>query len=174
MPRSSRCGLDTLAAVPARTGALHPLQTLPNVDAGLARLPGSWCAIAGDAQVAVLAEQLELHPVTVTDEDRARYHAAACIASNHLVALVGQVERVAPVPLTALRPLMQASLDNAVDLGPADALTGPVARGDVETVRAHLDALPPEEHGAYRALAGEARKLAGTGDADDELDAVLG
>lgn len=170
---SAARGLDALAAVPARIGALHPLQTIPTVDAGLARLPGSWCAIAGDPEVATIAAQLELRPVPVADDDRARYHAAACIASNHLVALLGQVERVSPVPVEALLPLVHATLDNVAALGPSAALTGPVARGDVDTVRAHLDALPPDEHEAYRSLARAARRLATVPGDDDELDAVL-
>lgn len=172
---SGERGLDALAALPSRVGALHPLQTLPTVEAGLARLPGSWCAIAGDPQVADLAAQLELRPVEVSDADRARYHAAACIASNHLVALLAQVERVSPVPLETLLPLVQASLDNVATLGAAAALTGPVARGDIETVRAHLEALPADERDTYRALARAAYALAGrgAGAGDDELAAVL-
>jgi predicted short-subunit dehydrogenase-like oxidoreductase (DUF2520 family) len=165
-------GLDALAAVPARVGALHPLQTIPTVDAGLARLPGSWCAIAGDPETATIAAELELRPVPVADEDRARYHAAACIASNHLVALLAQVERVSPVPVEALLPLVHATLDNVAAIGASGALTGPVARGDVDTVRAHLDALPPEERDTYRALARAARRLTPAND-DSELDGVL-
>ncbi len=163
-------GLEVLAAVPSRVGALHPLQTLPTVDAGLARLPGSWCAIAGDPQVEVLADQLQLRPVVVSDADRARYHVAACIASNHLVALLGQVERVSPVPLVALLPLVEASVDNVAELGAEAALTGPVSRGDVETVRAHLDALPADERGLYRALARAAYELAGRGAGADDAE----
>jgi predicted short-subunit dehydrogenase-like oxidoreductase (DUF2520 family) len=168
-------GLDALAAISSRVGALHPLQTLPNVDLGVARLAGSWCAVAGDPQVRVLAKQLGLQAVEVSDADRARYHAAACIASNHLVALFDQVARVAPVPLEALLPLIRATLDNVADLGAAGALTGPVSRGDVETVRAHLDALPESDRDAYRALARVAYELAGrgTGEGDAELAAVL-
>jgi predicted short-subunit dehydrogenase-like oxidoreductase (DUF2520 family) len=164
--------LDPLSC---RAGALHPLQTFPTVDAGLARLAGSWCAIAGDPQVGGLAAQLGLRPVPVSDEDRARYHAAACIASNHLVALLDQVERVSPIPLEAFLPLVHATLDNVAGLGPEAALTGPVSRGDVETVRAHLAALPPDEHATYRALARAAYQLAGRGAATDdaELEAML-
>lgn len=168
-------GIDVLAALPCRVGSLHPLQTLPTVESGLARLPGSWCAIAGDPQVGLLATQLGLRPVEVSDADRDRYHAAACIASNHLVALLDQVERLSPVPLEALLPLVQASLDNVTTLGSAAALTGPVSRGDVETVRAHLAALPAGERDTYRALARAAYELAGRGAGPDdaELAAVL-
>jgi predicted short-subunit dehydrogenase-like oxidoreductase (DUF2520 family) len=163
-------GLDDLAAVAARVGTLHPLQTIPDADP--ARLAGAWCAIAGDPEVAVVAEQLGLRPVRLDDADRARYHAAACIASNHLVALLAQAERVSPVPFEALLPLVRATLDNVAASGAPAALTGPVQRGDVETVRAHLDALPDDEHDTYRALAREAQRVAGRHD-DTDLDAVL-
>lgn len=164
-------GLDALGAVPARVGALHPLQTLPSADAGGERLAGSWCAIAGDPQVADLAESLELRPVVLDDEDRARYHAAACIASNHLVALLDQVAAVAPVPLEAYLPLVRATVENVAALGPRAALTGPVARGDSETVRGHLAALPRDERPAYLELARRAHRLSGR--TDPELEAVL-
>ena len=164
-------GLDALAAVPARTGALHPLQTLPNPEAGRARLPGSWCAVAGDAQVADVARSLGLTPIEVDDDDRAAYHAAACIASNHIVALLAQVQQVAPVPLEAFLPLVRAAVDNVAALGPEAALTGPVARGDVATVRGHLDSLSGTDRDAYLALARLAYELAGRD--DPELEGAL-
>jgi predicted short-subunit dehydrogenase-like oxidoreductase (DUF2520 family) len=164
-------GVDALGAVPARTGALHPLQTLPSADAGAARLAGSWCAVAGDPQVAAIARRLGMHPIEVADADRAAYHAAACIAANHLVALLAQVERVAPVPLEAFLPLIRAAVDNVADFGPVDALTGPVARGDVETVRGHLDALSEADRDAYLALARRAYELSGR--QDPELEEAL-
>ena len=164
-------GLDALSGLPCRVGALHPLQTIPTVDAGLTRLPGSWCVVAGDAQVRSLAAALELHPFELPDAERARYHAAACIASNHLVALLEQVRAVAPVPFEAMLPLVRATVENVDELGPAAALTGPVARGDVETVRSHLAALPAEEQDLYRALARAAQRLAGQQSA--ELEVVL-
>jgi predicted short-subunit dehydrogenase-like oxidoreductase (DUF2520 family) len=98
----------------------------------------------------------------VGDADRASYHAAACIASNHLVALLGQVERVAAtagVPLTAYLDLVRATVDNVEQLGPVAALTGPVSRGDDATVARHLAALAPAERPAYEALADQARVL---------------
>jgi predicted short-subunit dehydrogenase-like oxidoreductase (DUF2520 family) len=154
-------GLDALAAVPARRGALHPLQSLPTVELGLARLAGSWAAVTGDPQTGTLAESIGLRPFPLADDDRAAYHAAATIASNHLVALLGQVARTAPVPLEAFLPLVRATVDNVAALGPSAALTGPVARGDSDTVRAHLDALAPEERDTYRALARAAHALVG-------------
>ena len=76
--------------------------------------------------------RLSGHPVVVTDSRRAGYHAAASIAANHLVALLGQVERVAAtvgLPLEAFLPLAQGALDDVGFLGPAAALTGPCLAG---------------------------------------------
>jgi predicted short-subunit dehydrogenase-like oxidoreductase (DUF2520 family) len=158
-----------------RVGAMHPLQSFPSTSVGLQRLPGSWAAVAGDPDVIVLAEDLGLRPFVLPDSERTRYHASAVVAANHLVALLGQVERLAAscnVPFEAFAPLIQASLDNALALGPGAALTGPVERGDLGTVEAHLRALDPAERDAYRALAREAARL--TGKRDTGLDRLLG
>jgi predicted short-subunit dehydrogenase-like oxidoreductase (DUF2520 family) len=163
-------GLDALARVPARVGALHPLQTLPDPDLGAARLAGAYAAVAGDEEVAHLARTLGMTPITVADVDRAAYHAAACIASNHLVALLAQVEAVTDVPIAAFLPLVHATVDNVGTRGPRGALTGPVARGDAATVRAHLDAIPDAERPAYLAMARRTATLAGR---DAELREVL-
>jgi predicted short-subunit dehydrogenase-like oxidoreductase (DUF2520 family) len=149
-------------------GSLHPLQSLPSVDVGLTRLPGSWCAVDGPEAVERLAVSLGMRPLRIDAAQRARYHAAATIASNHLVALLGQATRVAEaagLPPQALLPLVHATLDNVTTVGPAAALTGPVARGDADTVTRHLEALAPDERAAYRALAAEALRLTGRDDA---------
>ena len=167
-------GLDALAAIrtarpDVAVGAMHPLQTFAEPDSGAAVLAGSWAAVAGPASVTDLAIELGLIPFVVADEDRARYHAAAAIASNHLVALLAQVERVAAeagVPGVAFLPLARAALANVEAFGPAAALTGPVARGDVATVERHLDALGATDRTLYRALAREALRLSGRDDAD--------
>jgi predicted short-subunit dehydrogenase-like oxidoreductase (DUF2520 family) len=172
-------GLDVFAALRrarpgVRVGALHPLQSFPSTSAGLERLPGSYAAIAGDDEVERIAELLELRPFRVEDERRAQYHAAAVVASNHVVALLGQVERMAQaagVPFDAFAPLVLASVENAFRLRPHRALTGPVARGDLATVRAHIETLDPGERDAYRALAREAARLAGR--RDNALDRLL-
>lgn len=159
-------GLDALAPIVAtrsdvQVGALHPLQTLPTADAPLA---GAWAAVAGPPLVAELAREVGMHPFTVVDADRATYHAAAVIASNHVVALLGQVERlshIAGVPFAAFEPLARAAVEHSFADGPAAALTGPVARGDVATVERHLAAIPDDERRAYRALAEAAHRLTG-------------
>ena len=169
---SGACTLDELtklelARPDVRTGALHPLQSLPSAAVGVDRLPGSWCAVDGPDDVERIAVSLGMRPFRVAPEQRTAYHAAACIASNHLVALLGQVARVAAeagVPADALLPLVRATVENVAALGTADALTGPVARGDVDTVARHLDALPAGEQAAYRALAAAALQLTGCRD----------
>jgi predicted short-subunit dehydrogenase-like oxidoreductase (DUF2520 family) len=169
---SGACTLDELhklrvARPDVELGSLHPLQSLPSSDTGVARLPGSWCAVDGPPDVELLAISLGMRPFRVSDADRVTYHAAATVASNHLVALLGQAVRLADaagVPPAALFPLVRATLENVETLGPEVALTGPVARGDVDTVRRHLDALPDNEQPAYRALAEQARRLSGRED----------
>jgi len=167
----SRTVADLDAITSQRTdvevGALHPLQSLPAPEVGAERLAGAWCAVAGSDAVAELAVSLGMHPFVVRDDARAAYHAAATIASNHLVALLGQAQRVAEeagVPFEALLPLVRATVENVAALGPAGALTGPVSRGDVDTVAAHLDAIAVSERAAYRALAEAALRLAGRDD----------
>jgi predicted short-subunit dehydrogenase-like oxidoreductase (DUF2520 family) len=160
-----------LARPDVEVGSLHPLQSLPSGDAGRDRLAGSWCAIGGSLRVEEIALALGMRPFRVDAADRVRYHAAACVASNHLVALLGQVERLAAragVPFEAFLPLVRGTLANVAELGPAGALTGPVARGDRETIDRHVDALPSDERDTYRALVREAGRLAERDDAQLE------
>lgn len=158
---SGSIGLEVLARHP-RAGALHPLVSLPDPERGAARLVGAWFAVAGDPLVQRAAADLGGHWFEVADQDRAAYHAAAAVASNHLVGLMGQVARIAEgigVPGEAYLALAAGSLQNVAAIGPAAALTGPVARGDWDTVRRHLAAIDPSERAAYLALAALARRL---------------
>ena len=158
-------GLDVLAPHPRRA-AVHPLAALPDATIGADRLvAGCWFAVAGDPIARRVVDDLGGRAIEVADADRAAYHAAACIASNHLVALLGQAERVAAtagVPLEAYLDLVRATVENVAALGPAAALTGPVARGDTATLARHLDALPAEERAAYEAMVDQARRLTGS------------
>ncbi len=164
--------LAALEEVVARIGALHPLQTMSAFGVAPALLHGVWCATAGDPEVDVIAKTLGMQPFSVLDADRARYHAAASIAANHLVALTAQIEATTDVPFEAFVPLMRTALDNVAAFGPSVALTGPVARGDVDTIRDHLQALPASERAAYVALARRAAVVAGR-DPDADFDGVL-
>lgn len=158
-------GLDVLAPHDRRA-ALHPLMSLPDAEIGAERLTGGWFAVAGDPLVADLAAALGGRTFEIADDDRALYHAAAAVASNHLVALLGHAQRLGAsvgVPADALMALALGSAENAVALGPAAALTGPAARGDEATLVAHRDAIgrrAPRELAAYEAMLAEARRLA--------------
>lgn len=158
-------GLDVLAPHDRRA-ALHPLMSLPDAEIGAERLTGGWFAVAGDPLVADLATALGGRTFEIADDDRALYHAAAAVASNHLVALLGHAQRLGAsvgVPADALMALALGSAENAVALGPAAALTGPAARGDEATLVAHRDAIgrrAPRELAAYEAMLAEARRLA--------------
>lgn len=156
-------GLDVLAPH-ARRAAVHPLMSLPNASIGAARLlSGGWFAIAGDPIAAEVVRALGGRTVVVADEDRAVYHATACIAANHVVALLGQVERLAAtidVPTEAFLDLTAGALASVRALGAREALTGPAARGDDATIERHRVALPAAERALYDALAAAARDLA--------------
>lgn len=159
---SGALGLELLAPHGRRAG-LHPLAPLPSPEVGRVRLrSGITFAVAGDPLATAVARLLGGHPVEVDDADRAAYHAAACMASNHLVALMGQVERVASaagLDLDAFLPLARAALVDVAELGPEAALTGPAARGDEATLARHRAALHPEELPGYEAAVALARRL---------------
>jgi predicted short-subunit dehydrogenase-like oxidoreductase (DUF2520 family) len=145
-----------------RVASVHPLVSLPDAAIGARRLSGAWFAVAGDPVAAEIADALGGRAVQVADEDRAAYHAAAAVAANHLVALLGQVERLARqvgVPVEAYLDLARGALDNVAEVGPAAALTGPIARGDRATVARHLAAIPPDERATYAILAEAAQRL---------------
>jgi predicted short-subunit dehydrogenase-like oxidoreductase (DUF2520 family) len=149
-------GLAPLAAHPRRS-TIHPLVALPDPDLGARCLRGAWFAVAGDPLGQRVVADLEGTAIEVADGDRAAYHAAACVASNHLVALLGSVERIAAtagVPLAAYLDLVRATVDNVEALGPDAALTGPAARGDWKTIERHRAVLPEREREAYEALLG--------------------
>jgi predicted short-subunit dehydrogenase-like oxidoreductase (DUF2520 family) len=135
---------------------LHPLQTIVH-GRGPEQLDGAWAAVTGESDDALsratwLAGELGLKPFRIDDERRALYHAGAAIASNYLVTLhrvAGELLERAGAPPAALLPLMQRVIDNGFEL------TGPIARGDWQTVEAHLDAIrryAPELEALYIAL----------------------
>ncbi len=156
--------------------ALHPAMTFTGTSLDLARLTGCAFAVTGRAPVLPIGQALVVElggePVVVAEEDRGTYHAALSHGANHLTVLVAQAasllrEAGVTEPALVLGPLLGAGLENALraeSLDPAGdgpgavlALTGPVVRGDVGTVQAHLDVLAARADGgtleAYRALA---------------------
>ncbi len=166
---SGSLGLSALATH-GRRGALHPLVPLPNPAIGARRLlSGVTFAVAGDPVAKEMADALGGRVVEVPDAARPAYHAAACIAANHVVALLGQVERVAAtagLDLEVFLGLTRAALDDVSRLGPHRALTGPAARGDWTTLARHRDALAAEERPGYNAGVALAARLAAGAAAD--------
>lgn len=132
-------GATTLAPLaPHEAFGLHPLMTVTGADAQFAGVPAAIAATSGRAQAAAdaLAAALGLHPFELHDDDRPAYHAAASIASNFLVTLeafAAELAATAGVPRDAFVPLVRATVANW-ESGGISALTGPIARGDDETV----------------------------------------
>lgn len=155
--------------------ALHPAMTFTGTSLDLARLHEACFGITTPEPLRAVAEALVMEmggePVWVPEESRPLYHAALAHGSNHLVTLVAQAREILADAGVEhgerlLRPLLQASLDNALASGDS-ALTGPVARGDAGTVDTHLrvlDALAPDIRPAYAAHAtATARRALRTG-----------
>ncbi len=156
--------LEPLAQAGVACGVLHPLQTIATPEAGVAVLLGSTFAVSGDAaavawgeRIATLLEGTALH---IAQGSMPLYHAAAVLASN---CVTGQIDAAAilmkaagideAAALGALGPLIRAAVENTLELGPKNALTGPIERGDTETVRRHLrsiDAATPSVSSLYR------------------------
>jgi len=170
---SGACDLDVLAPHD-RVGSIHPLMSLPDPETGSRRLLDHCTfAVDGDPLMTELATALGGVAIEVPGPKRALYHATAAIAANHLTALCAQVESLATVvgvPVAAYWTLMSTTLDNIADVGPAAALTGPAARGDWDTIRTHLAALPTDDdRHLYLALCEHAAHLAGRA-LDTDLD----
>jgi predicted short-subunit dehydrogenase-like oxidoreductase (DUF2520 family) len=157
-----RRALDALASTGAGRGSFHPLQTIADPRTARARLIGAYAGVEGDPRAIAdgewLALMLGMHPIRLTPEAKPAYHAGAVFAANFLVALVGVAERLAReagVPAEAASrlylPLLQGAAVN-LDSGAVQALTGPIVRGDVETIRAHLAALGADDRELYRRL----------------------
>jgi predicted short-subunit dehydrogenase-like oxidoreductase (DUF2520 family) len=156
--------LDPAVRAGALPLALHPVMTFTGRPDDIDKLAGISFGVTAPGSLRPVAEALVVEmggePVFIADSQRDLYHAALAIGANYLVTLVVQATdllRDAGVaqPARMLGPLLSAALDNALRLGDA-ALTGPVARGDAETVASHIRALradAPEVLPAYLALA---------------------
>ena len=180
---SGRYGLDVLApaaATGALTLALHPVMTFAGGAEDVERLVGTSFGVTAPEPYRAVGEALVVEmggePVWLPEEARVLYHAALAWGANYLVTLVSTAADLlrqagAERPDLLLAPLLGAALDNALRRGDA-ALTGPVARGDAGTVRAHLDVLresAPDVVPAYVALA---RLTASRAVRDGRLDAA--
>jgi predicted short-subunit dehydrogenase-like oxidoreductase (DUF2520 family) len=173
---SGALGLDVLSGAWAQGAAVlcvHPLQSFPDVETGVANLPGSGIAVTAREEDTArsgerIARDLGGVPFRVAEEVKPLYHSAAVFAANYLVTVQATAERLFrlagiedPAPLFA--PLARANLEAAFRTGPELALTGPAVRGDIGTIRRNAGALSkdaPEALPAYLDLAALAADLA--------------
>lgn len=165
--------LDVLRAQGFSCGTFHPLAPFSVPDKAAELLRGGWIGVDGDDAARSAARRLAGHlgarTIDIPPGGKTAYHAAAVMASNFPVALAyaaralmnstGITERSAQ---QAVESLMRAALANLSEKGPVEALTGPVVRGDPETIRKHLAKLAefPELDAVYRALSSVALRAA--------------
>lgn len=143
--------LEPLRAARAHVAALHPVQAIPDVAAGIARIPGCAWGVTCDAEIRAWAESLivslEGRPFYVDEKDRALWHAAAVTTSNAVAALLasgGELLRAIGIEDGArvLGPLVEGTVTNSLEAGlSATTITGPVVRGEIATIERHLGAL---------------------------------
>jgi len=180
--------LAPLAPTGAACGSLHPLQTVPDPATAAARWRGAYAAVEGNdravAEAERLARLLGMTPVRLPAGAKVRYHAGAVVASNYVVTLAGVAARFAAeaglsrdLAERIYRPLLAGAAANLQESSPADALTGPIRRGDVETVRLHLGALSGDDRRFYATVGLEAVRLARAGGLEpaiaDQLQGLL-
>lgn len=169
--------LEALAGPPL--GSLHPLQTLPNPEVGAARLEGAWVAITSTDNAFAdrlfsFAASLGAHPFELEDDAKPLYHAAAAAAANFTLAALSmsrELFEAAGVDFEVAQPLIRAVVDNAIEMGPREALTGPAARGDVGTVRAQMAAVrsaAPHLADDFAAMVRATARVAGTTEVIEE------
>jgi predicted short-subunit dehydrogenase-like oxidoreductase (DUF2520 family) len=165
--------LDPASGAGADVLSLHPLQSFPDVDEGIARMPGSGVAVTAREERLLrfgerLAESIGGKPFRIPDEVKPLYHAAAVFCSNYLVTVEAVADRLfrevgLPDPLPLYAPLLRTAFDRTMTMGPEAALTGPAVRGDAGTIARNLQALAehaPDTVPAYVALAGVAAEIA--------------
>jgi predicted short-subunit dehydrogenase-like oxidoreductase (DUF2520 family) len=133
-------------------GVLHPLQTVPSAERGVETLPGATYAFAGDDDAVAWARRLVVQlggrALQLDPRFWQYYHAGAAMACNFQMTLVdAALELMATTgvgrdaALDALGPILRTTMENILTLGPEGALTGPIRRGDVGTIRRHLAAV---------------------------------
>lgn len=176
--------LAPLHGVGFAVGSLHPLQTVADAWSGADRLYGCAYALAGEPAALMAARRvinaLDGRPLVIPPALRPVYHAAAVFASNYVLTAAAVVARTLAEAgiaeddaLAAALPLMRGTMDNVEQLGLSSALTGPVARGDVDTVRLHLSRLSERERRLYCALGLETVRLARAAGLDPDRAGAL-
>ena len=166
--------LESLQKKGAEIASIHPLQVFADPEKALDTLPGIYYAIEGSDRAMTWAihmvDKLQGKLLLIPTGRKVLYHIAGVFAANYLVVLnhlaLSIMEEIGETPedsYQAFLPLMVSALQNMEEFGTAASLTGPVARGDEKTIKAHLEALeqlPPEMSRVYRVLGQEAVNLA--------------
>lgn len=163
--------LEPLARAGHPTGALHPLAALADPVSGARSLVGAWFAVEGGGEAGALARWIAAaadgRVLDVAPGGKPLYHAAAVLASNYVVALLDAAESLMAgagveraEARAALCRLAAGAVENVARAGPAEALTGPIARGDAPTVERHLGRLSGEERRLYSVLGRRVLELA--------------
>jgi predicted short-subunit dehydrogenase-like oxidoreductase (DUF2520 family) len=169
---SGALGAEVLApamAAGTQIGAFHPLVAFADTERAVAALHGAPVAIEGDDQLAELlarmAEAIGATPVRLAPGSKAAYHAAAVLAAGGFVALIDAIVELGRMAgldeagsLAIYGPLIEGTLGNARALGVRAALTGPMTRGDVGTLRAHLATLQAHAPGVLELYVAAARR----------------
>ncbi|MBE3111353.1 MAG: DUF2520 domain-containing protein [Acidobacteria bacterium] len=149
--------LEPLRKRGARIASVHPVQSFPRKDAPASIFRGITWGVEGDPDAVAAAEEmvrrLRGNVLLLSEKDKPLYHAACSLASNAMIALewtasgmLGAAGIGEEAAAGMLFPLVQGTLQNVNNLGLQKALTGPILRGDVATVRKHLEALPDDPH----------------------------
>jgi predicted short-subunit dehydrogenase-like oxidoreductase (DUF2520 family) len=151
-------------------GSFHPLQTMPTPDRGARALAGSWMAVTAAeplrSELRSFAASIGGIPFDLRDADRATYHAAAACAANFPTAAFSIAQHLleeSGVSFEAIRPLVNQVVANSFELGPAASLTGPIARGDTDTIDAQIDAVravAPDLADAFEAMVSATTEVA--------------
>jgi len=170
--------LETARAVGAAVGSAHPLASFADPADIATYFAGTFCALEGDARAKTLLGEafraIGARTVEIEGQRKILYHAGAVLASNATVALIEaamqaleQADIDRPTALAMLSPLVKHTVDNVFRQGPRSALTGPVARGDLDLVRRQHAALAAADAGlaeVYRLLSRRLALLAGRPD----------
>ncbi len=139
----------------AKIFSLHPLQAFANIDSAQIALKGTVFGIEGQSDLNILKSILETtgnRYIELRPEQKTRYHMVACIVSNYLVTLLGfgldlfdSIGIDKEQGMHALLPMIRGTIENVEQLGPDKALTGPIARGDLKTIKKHLENFSSKE-----------------------------
>ncbi len=166
--------LSPLSSHGAHIASMHPLLTIPSPKIGIKSIKGSYFALEGKKKALFEAEELVKliggKSFVIAENMKSRYHLAACFLSNYIVALSDLALDLLTDKcftknewLTLFSPLMEATARSLAREGIPNALTGPIARGDLSTIRKHMDLLkelPRDTQNLHRILSQRALKIA--------------